>query len=402
MNNVIYKDALDIVNYAINKVLPNEAIKNALNDFVVPKGKVYMIAIGKAAYSMSKETLKHIDIYKGLVITKYNHAKGELKNTKIIEAGHPVLDENSIIAAQEAINLVKDLTKDDTVIFLISGGGSALFEAPLISLDEFKDINNQLLKCGANIQEINAIRKRLSKVKGGKFAKLCSPAKVFNIILSDIIDDPIDMIASGPTVNDNSSSQDAINVVEKYKLSINKETMKLLNLDGVKDLKNVETHVSLNNEAFKKAAKQRSKELGYDVYYQSVPLVEDISKAINIMSYYTKKAKENSVTILGGEITLEVKGNGLGGRNQELALTLGTYLKDNDTAVICVGSDGTDGPTDAAGAYVEKSMIDDTVYNYLNDNDSYHYLEKHNGLIKTGPTGTNVCDLYMIIKKAKN
>ena len=399
MIKAIYNDAIEIINYSIEKVLPNNAVINALNNFKTPKGKIYMIAIGKAAYTMAKETINHVEIYKGLVITKYNHAKGKLKNTEIIEAGHPVLDENSILAGNKAIELIKNLNKDDTLIFLVSGGGSALFEVPLIPLDEYKDINNQLLKCGANIEEINTIRKRLSKVKGGKFAKLCEPAHVFNIILSDIINDPLDMISSGPTVIDNTNGKDALLIVDKYDLKISNKTRKLLKNDGIKELKNVETYVSLNNESFKLAAKEKCKELGYNVQYINKPLVGDISVETEKLLVYLDKLEPNSVIIAGGEIVLKIKGQGLGGRNQEFALRLGKHIKNDNEAIICIGSDGTDGPSDAAGAYVDKSIINDELTKYLEDNNSYHYLEKYGGLIKTGPTGTNVCDLYMIIKK---
>jgi len=399
--SILYKNAIEIINYSINKVLPNIAVKNALKNFKKPLGKTIMIAIGKAAYTMAKETINHINIDEGLVITKYNHSKAPLKNTKIIEAGHPLLDNNSLLAGDAAIKMCQNLTKDDVVIFLVSGGGSSLFESPLISLEELIDINNQLLKCGANIREINTIRKRFSKVKGGKFANLCFPAKVFNIILSDIINDPLDMIASGPTYIDNSTCQNALEIVNKYELSLSSKAMELLNKETIKKLDNIETYITGNNEELKQAANKKAKELGYKVYYLDKPFICDVKDAsIQLINEIEKHKDEHNIAIIaGGEIVVKIKGNGLGGRNQELALRCAQYLKDKDACVFCIGSDGTDGPTDAAGGYVDNQTYKNDLDDYLINNDSYHYLLNNGGLIITGPTGTNVCDLYCILKK---
>ena len=398
MNNNLRNDAIIIADYAINKVMPNTSVRDALRFFNRPIGKTVMISIGKAAYLMAKEVLNHIKIDKGLIITKYKHAKETLDNTEVIEAGHPILDENSLKAGKKAIEMVKDLQAEDTLLFLVSGGGSALFEDSELSLDELKDVNDQLIKSGANINEINTIRKRLSKIKGGKLAKLAYPAKVFNIVLSDIINDPLDLIASGPTINDNTTSKEALAIFDKYNLSLSAKAKELLNYDGIKNLNNIESYVAGNNTVLTMSAKQKALELGYEVVYIEKPFVENIEevKEILLKKYQENKGKEKVAIISGGEITVKVKGNGLGGRNQALALTIGKGLEDN-SAVLCIGSDGSDGPTDAAGAYIEKGMIDDTIDQYLQNDDSYHYCEKVGGLIKTGPTGTNVCDLYMIL-----
>ncbi len=401
MNELLYKDANQIIEYAINEVLPNKAVRKALKNYTKPKGRTLMVALGKAAYTMAKETVEMIDIDEGLVVTKYNHAKGPLPNTTIIEAGHPVLDNNSIKGAETAIKMCSNLTSEDTVILLVSGGGSALFESPLVTLEELQDINTQLLKCGADINEINTIRKRLSKVKGGRFAEICSPARVINIILSDIINDPLDMIASGPAYPDASTCEDALNIVEKYHLSFNEKIMELLHHDTVKKLDNVETYITGNNEELKQAAKAKAEQLGYKTYYINVPMTSEVKDAARQMIDEIGKHKDehNVAIIAGGEIVVKVKGTGLGGRNQELALRCSEYLKDKKTCVFCIGSDGTDGPTDAAGAYADKDTYKDDLNAYLENNDAYHYLEKYGGLIKTGPTGTNVCDLYCALIK---
>ena len=296
--------------------------------------------------------------------------------------------------------MCSNLTKDDLVIFLISGGGSALFEDPLIDLKKLKQVNEELLKHSINIKEINTIRKRLSKVKGGKFAQLCKPAKILNIILSDIIDDPLDMIASGPSCPDKTTPKDALNIVKKYNISFDKEILSLLNEDTIKELDNVETFVINNNKKLTLAAKDAAISLGYKTIHLDKALTGDIKKAVSLMKSLLVKYKDekNICIIVGGEITLAVKGNGLGGRNQEFVCRMGEYLH-NNMCFFAIGSDGTDGPTDAAGGYIDKSLYESEINDYLKNNDTYHYLEKHNGLIKTGPTGINVNDLYCILIK---
>lgn len=403
MNNLLYNDAQKIIDYSIQEVLPGAAVRKALENYKEPKGKTIMIALGKAAYTMAKETLEQVKVDKGLVVTKYGHSQGPLKNTEIIEAGHPILDDNSVKGANTAIEMCSNLTADDTVIILVSGGGSALFEAPLVTLEELQDVNSQLLKCGANINEINTIRKRLSKVKGGRFAEICSPAKVIDIILSDIINDPLDMIASGPAYPDASTTEDALNIVSKYNLKLNDKIMDLLHRDTVKKLDNVETYITGNNEELKQAAKKKAEELGYKVVYVKEALTSEVKEAAKYMESLIDmhlNDGEDVAIVTGGELVVEIKGDGLGGRNQELACRLAPYLKDKNACVFAVGSDGTDGPTDAAGGYADSDSLHPGIEEYLNNNDSYHYLENFGGLIKTGPTGTNVCDLYCaLIKK---
>lgn len=402
MNKTLYKDSIEIYNYSINEVLPSNAVKNALKNFNNPIGKTILVSIGKAAYAMAKEAINIIHVDSGIVITKYGHSKEKLNNIDIYEAGHPVIDENSLLATRKAIELCADLSKNDIVVMLISGGGSSLFESPAISLKELQDINVQLLKCGANINEINTIRKRLSGVKGGKFAKICEPAKVLNIVLSDVIYDPLDIIASGPTYPDNTTSNDALNIISKYNLQVSNNVLDLLSKDATKELNNIETIIVGNNEKLKLAAKTKAEDLGYNVIYVEKPLTCNIDEAEEYIKSLLCKYKDNNANtaiIIGGEITVNVKGNGLGGRNQELVLRLIKHIPEN-CAIFAIGSDGTDGPTDAAGAYADFYSNKDVDY-YIENNDSYHYFEKYGGHIKTGPTQTNVCDLYCLLIKAK-
>ena len=205
MNAALRRDADVILRSSLNAVLPDEAVRRALRDLRPGKGRVLLVAAGKAAWQMAHaavETLGRVD--GGVVVTKYGHVKGEIPGVTCYEAGHPVPDENGFAATQKALELVQGLTAGDTVLFLLSGGGSALFEQPLVPGAELQDITSQLLASGADIVEMNTIRKRLSGVKGGRFAQRCAPAQVFSIVLSDILGDPLDMIASGPAVPDTS------------------------------------------------------------------------------------------------------------------------------------------------------------------------------------------------------
>ena len=228
MEKTLRSCADQIVEASIRAVLPDEAVRRALKDFH-PEGRTVLVAAGKAAWQMAHAAvavLGHVD--GGVVVTKYNHVKGKIPGVTCCEAGHPVPDANSFAATQKALELVQNLQPEDTVLFLLSGGGSALFEKPLIPAEELQDITSQLLASGADIVEMNTIRKRLSGVKGGRFAQACAPAQVFSIVLSDILGDPLDMIASGPAVPDTSTCGQAIAIAEKYHLRLSTAAQELL------------------------------------------------------------------------------------------------------------------------------------------------------------------------------
>ena len=210
------EDANYIIKHTIDDNMPDVAVKRAIKEMDI-QGDVRLVAIGKAAWQMAKAAKEALSdsIKDGVVVTKYDHVKGDLGQIRCFEGGHPVPDINSVKGTKEAEELISSLTKDDKVLFLVSGGGSALFEDPEVKLEELEDITKQMLSCGASIVEMNIIRKRLSKVKGGKFAKMCEPAQVYSIVLSDIIGDPLDMIASGPAYIDSSTSQQAEEIVKK-------------------------------------------------------------------------------------------------------------------------------------------------------------------------------------------
>ncbi|MBQ1491517.1 MAG: glycerate-2-kinase family protein, partial [Blautia sp.] len=245
MNQNLRKDADTIVKASLHAVLPDEAVARALKDFTPGKGKTILVATGKAAWQMAKaavDTLGKVD--EGIVVTKYDHVMGEIPGVACYEAGHPVPDENSFNATGKALELVSGLTEEDRVLFLLSGGGSALFEQPLVPGEELQDITKQLLASGADIVEMNTIRKRLSAVKGGRFAKACAPAKVFSIVLSDILGDPLDMIASGPAYPDASTCEQACHIAEKYNLKLSDKAKELLQVETPESLDNVTTLIT--------------------------------------------------------------------------------------------------------------------------------------------------------------
>ncbi|MBR5116045.1 MAG: glycerate-2-kinase family protein, partial [Lachnospiraceae bacterium] len=221
MNARLRKDAEEIIKESIRAVLPDAAVRKAMREFCPGNGKVILIAVGKAAWQMAATAVKECDrIDGGIVITKTGHVQGEIPGIVCREAGHPIPDGNGFAATAEALKLVEPLGEEDTVLFLLSGGGSALFEQPLIPGEELQDITNQLLACGADIIEMNTIRKRLSGVKGGRFAQAVAPARIYSIILSDVLGDPLDMIASGPAVPDTSTCEQAVEIAMRYGLRL--------------------------------------------------------------------------------------------------------------------------------------------------------------------------------------
>ena len=408
MNQALRRDADEIVRASLAAVLPDAAVKRALRDYRPGKGRTLLVAVGKAAWQMAKaalDTLGKVD--DGVVITKYDHVRGELPGVRCFEAGHPVPDENSFSATKKALDLVHGLSADDTVIFLLSGGGSALFELPLIPGEELQDITRQMLASGADIVEMNCIRKRLSAVKGGRFALACEPARVLSIVLSDILGDPLDSIASGPAYSDGSTCADAMAVVEKYHLSLTPEALALLQKETPKELHNVETQINGSVRELCAAAASAAEKLGYEPVYLTDRLSCEAREAgrflADILKSHTVDGKSLAF-IAGGETVVRLTGKGLGGRNQELALAACEGIAGvPGAAVFSVGSDGTDGPTDAAGGYTDGESLAAlkeaglSLHAVLADNDAYHALKAVDGLIITGPTGTNVNDVAVAL-----
>ena len=408
MNAALRADAEAIMRSAIDAVLPDEAVRRALADFRPGRGRTLLVAAGKAAWRMAAAALEVLGVVDdGVVITKYGHVRGPLPGLRCFEAGHPVPDENGFAATGAALEMVRGLRAEDTVLFLLSGGGSALFELPLIELEELRDVTAQMLASGADIVEINCVRKRLSAVKGGRFALACAPARVWSLVLSDVLGDPPDSIASGPACPDTSSCAQALAVADKYALQLSERARDCLQRETPKALDNAETRICGSVRALCAAAAEAAETLGYEPVFLTDRLSCEAREAGRFLSAVLKSHAGDGKSlafIAGGETVVHVRGKGLGGRNQELALAACEGIAGLEgAAVFSFGSDGTDGPTDAAGGYVDGDSLaalaaaGQQLQAALADNDAYRALKAVGGLLVTGPTGTNVNDAALAL-----
>lgn len=413
------QDALKIVYGAIQRVLPESAVKEALADAAFSvrrgKGRVVVAAVGKAAWRMARAAAGFLgrDLSGGAVVTKYGHSMGPIDGLEIFEAGHPLPDGNTLRATEALLRRVRGLGPDDTVLFLVSGGGSALFERPMdgVTLDDLVAVTEQLLACGADIVEVNRIRKRLSSVKGGRFAQVAAPAHVYAVVLSDVLGDRLDSIASGPAWPDASTAEEALATVRKYGISLRPGLEELLRLETPKSLGNVTAVVTGSVGALCSAAEDAARGLGYAPLVLTTTLDCEARGAGAFLAALAREVRASGrpveapcALILGGETVVRLTGRGRGGRNQELALSAARGIAGLDgTIVVSVGSDGTDGPTDAAGGIVDGGTADllrgrgIDVERALADNDSYTALSAADSLVVTGPTGTNVNDLALVL-----
>jgi len=408
----MHNDAQRIIQDALRDAMPGAAVRQALEKIEFnPDGKLIVVSAGKAGWEMARAAVEVLGdrIDSGVVVTKYDHCKGEMKPLELFEAGHPVPDENSYKATARALEAVSGLTEKDNVLFLLSGGGSALFEKPLIPYDEMADVTRQLLACGANIVEMNTIRKRLSAVKGGRFALSCMPAHVYTVVLSDIIGDPLDMIASGPAYPDASTCEQAVRIVKTYGLKLSDAAMALIRTETPKELANVTTFITGSVKQLCRSAAETCRELGYEPIFLTASLSCEAREAGAFLAAIARDHQDSDKSLAflcGGETVVHLTGKGLGGRNQEIALGAAEGLADcRNTCVFSVGSDGTDGPTDAAGGIVDEHTLARLaaagldVRKVLADNDAYHALKAIDALVMTGPTGTNVNDLTVALVK---
>ena len=404
--NDIRKIAIEIATAAIDAVKPDVAVRRALSAASFdPAGKILLVAVGKAAWRMASAASDVLGgrLARGIVVTKYGHVEHPLPRIVCHEAGHPVPDENSFSATEEVLAFVKGLSPHDTVVFLLSGGGSALFETPLVSGDELADVTRQLLACGADIVEINTIRKRLSRVKGGRFAAACAPAHIFQIVLSDVLGDPLDMIASGPAAVDTSTCAQALAVIEKYGLTFTPSVLACLAKETPREVSNVETVIAGSVRELCAAAASACAARGYEPEILDTAVADEARVAgrrlAEILRAHAADGTRHAF-IMGGETVVKLTGHGKGGRNQEFALAAATVLDGiPNVALVSVGSDGTDGPTDAAGGCVDGATAElltkkgISIADALAENDSYPTLAAADGLVVTGPTGTNVNDV---------
>ncbi|HOI30299.1 MAG TPA: glycerate kinase [Melioribacteraceae bacterium] len=434
------KNLNEILNAAIDSVKPSELIRRTVmiegNQLVIKNNKfpvdsyknIYLLGAGKASAAMAYEFEKLLGpkISSGVVSTKYGHSL-PCSRIKVIESGHPVLDENGLRAGKEMLELAERCGENDLVICLLSGGGSSLVESlpAEFSLPELQEVFRILLGCGANIEEMNIVRRHLSKIKGGILAEIIFPATCVSLILSDVINDPLEAISGGVTSPDPSTFEDAYNVLNKYNITKSiPERIHTYITNGIKGLipetvkpgniifKNVTNIILGNNKEALKNARDRAVSLGYNTIIYS----EDLQgEAREIGKLFASIAKEihgdgNPVpapacVLIGGETTVTIRGKGSGGRNQEVVLAALLEMKNHkfEYIIASCGTDGTDGPTDAAGAFVSDQIISKSENlkldpaEYLSTNDSYNFFAKTGGLIITGPTGTNVMDIAVIL-----
>ena len=397
-----------------------------------------VIGFGKASYQMAGAVEDVFDagmITGGIVITKYGHAErqgaggrgqgtGDLKKIKVYEAGHPIPDESGIRATGEIIKLLRDTDERTLVLCLVSGGGSALFVSPYkgIALAEKQLITDLLLRAGADITELNSVRKHLSKVKGGRLAEIASPAKIISLMISDVIGDKLDVIASGPTAPDTSTFNDAADVINKFNLREKAPKSVLDIIDRGREglipetpkanspvFENVTNIIIGSNRKALEAAKNKALSLGFEAEIISSGIEGEAREVGKLLAKKAKGAKAQrrrgtKCFISGGETTVIVRGAGKGGRNTELALGFAMEVEGiGGVTLLSAGTDGTDGPTDAAGAIVDGETILKAKKlgldpkEYLDNNDSYNFFNKINSLLITGPTGTNVMDVQIIV-----
>jgi len=392
--------------------------------------QVMVLGIGKASARMASamESILDEDLTSGFVITKYGHGL-DLRKVKVLEAGHPVPDENSLKGARILTDMARAADEHTLIIHLISGGGSSLFCLPAdgISLDQKRRTTQALLASGAGIDEVNCVRKHLSKVKGGGLAQIAYPARLINLILSDVIGDRIDTIASGITAPDPTTFQDALSIVHQYELEARLPEPVMDRLVRGARGEVAETpkkgnpifrnsvHVILGSNSLAcGAAREAAQKLGYDAQILSTTISGEAAEAGKCFAQLAKAINEGkprkgkpAIIIAGGETTVTLRGKGKGGRNQEMALAFALELHrilpdSSNIFFLSAGTDGSDGPTDAAGALVTPALmekmktISPEAASSLQDNDSYSFFQTQGGLFITGPTYTNVCDIQIL------
>ena len=400
-------DALNIAAAAVKAADPYQTTCEALKKYLPWDGAFTVFSIGKAAIPMARAAADTLGgrIRKGLAVTKYGHT-GDFASPyfQVIEAAHPVSDENSIRAAETALAIADGLDENDTVVVLLSGGGSALFEKSTVPPEAQREITEKLLARGAEIGEINAVRRRISAVKGGKFAARCYPAKVITFALSDVLNDDKSVIASGVTVNDDTPDGFVKAVADKYLSDIDNAVTEQLYKKEELTLNDGGYHFVGNIDLLCEAAKARAEKLGYSAKIVSKALTGEAREQARRILSAVPEAPGQRAYIYGGETTVTLTGKGLGGRNQEMALAAAIALRGREhIAFLSVGSDGTDGPTDAAGGVADGATYERmksagvSPEAALADNDSYHALKACGDLIVTGPTGTNVNDITLVL-----
>ncbi|MBI5034632.1 MAG: glycerate kinase [Chloroflexi bacterium] len=438
------ESALEIFHAALNAADPRTAIHRVVQrdgdrlrvreyEYDLAQiGRVFVIGFGKAGAAMAQATEEILGdrIARGLVIVKYGHV-APLNKIQLHQAGHPLLDENSLSGTRQILEILDDANENDLVICLISGGGSALLELPVdapvgVSLDDFRATTDALLRAGATINELNTVRKHLSQVKGGQLARRAHGAQIISLILSDVIGSPLDMIASGPTAPDPTTFGDAQNILERRGVQTQFPASVIHHIErGVQgdvadtpDERNhiferVQNVIIADNAIACNAAVQHAKSLGFNTLLLSTYLQGEAKEVAKVFAAIAREIVQSNqpmahpaCIIAGGETTVTVRGKGIGGRNQELALAAAIEIDGmaaSRVVVLSGGTDGTDGPNDAAGAIAdERTIFRATMHGkdaraFLANNDSYNFFKPLNDLIITGPTNTNVNDVILVI-----
>jgi hydroxypyruvate reductase len=433
------KDAHDIFWAGVRAVEPASAVKQYCrregNQLIVHDKtydltefeRIYLIGAGKAGGPMAQavEEILGDRVTGGLINVKYGHT-AELSRVKLTEAGHPVPDEAGLQGSDAILELGSKVGERDMVFCLISGGGSALLPLPAegISLKEKQETTKALLACGATIHEVNAIRKHISRVKGGGLARAVYPGTLISLMLSDVVGDDLDVIASGPTVADKSTFEECMKIIEKYDIGESVPKAVLVHLQqGVEGtipetpkpadpvFARTQSVIVGNNLACIEAAEETARGLGYSTLVLST-MIEGETKEVALVHVGIAKEVLKSghpisppaCLLSGGETTVTISGRGLGGRNQEFVLAAAIGLNGQEgIVVVSAGTDGTDGPTDAAGAVADSHTVQRaealglSPTDSLSNNDAYHFFEKLGDLVKTGPTNTNVMDLRILL-----
>ena len=417
-NTKVKKKALRILEAGLTAAQPKNFLKTFVNEnyiqlernriFLSNYEKIFVIAYGKAAYSMAKYVSEKINISQGIVVVpKYTKSSIISKKFKTFYSGHPLPDKESVRAGKVVQKLVSTRSKGDFLLFLVSGGGSSLLALPdKITLTEKKHVTKLLLRCGATIDELNCVRKHLSMIKGGRLVQNMN-CDGCALIMSDVVSNDLSVISSGCTYNDNTTFSDAMSVITKYSLrkklpkkvithikhGLNSKATRS-NVSGIKNKIIATNHDCLNAMVLK------SRLLGFTTKVYS-PIKHDVSISAKKLVQMIPK-KRNSCVIFGGESTVQVKGNGKGGRNQELVLQILKLIHNSDHHVLfsSISTDGIDGNTTCSGALFENNLSSSQqkISSYLENNDSYSFFKKYGGLIKTGFTHTNLMDIGLIIK----
>jgi len=403
-----------IARRAIESVLPDRAVREELSRREI-SDPVRILAFGKASWRMARAAVEVLGkrVKGGIAITKRGHSQGPIEGIEVWEASHPVPDESSVSATRRALELMEGLSEGETVLLLISGGGSALFELPAegVSLEEIREVTEALLRGGATIGELNAVRKRLSAVKGGRLGEMLRPARVLALVLSDVVGDRLDTIASGPAHPDGTTAEEALRIASRYGLKLSPAALEALRRETPKRLEHVETVVVGNLLKACATAMEEASRLGYSPFSLTTHLEGEAREVGLLFASAAKSALAGSSSlrrpcalVAGGETVVRVRGKGRGGRNQELALSFALSVEGLEgVALLSLGTDGTDGPTDAAGAVVDggtarrirEAGLDPQAL--LEDNDSYRALQAAGDLLFTGPTGTNVNDVVVLL-----